>query len=580
MKDFYSFACTHLGFSHLSSKKPCQDFSLHLDEENWSAAIVSDGHGSANFTRSDRGSRFACEAARDAVGEFLREVDPEDLRNPASRDGVVLQLCKNILLRWNNRVDEDAAREPFTPEEVEKVADKYKARYLSGSAVEHAYGATLIIAIVTRDFFLAIRNGDGQCVAVDGDGVFSTPIPWNDNCEFNVTTSLCDHEAIDNFRYCYSEQLPAAVFVGSDGVDDSYTSVEELFHLYRSLCLKALDEGADTIGEYVAMLLPEITKRGSTDDVSISGLINVQTLDTARTAMEIARELRQMQLEEQKRQQQRRILERDIKVAEKKRKKAQEQIREVQEKLRRLGAERAGYQKKLSQYQERLDILDRDEPGLQQNEAYYESMVREADQEIQKLSLRERELQEQRARTAGSVVLDADFQPVVQDSALAMLKVWWQELQKLLDVASKKLMQAQVDLQGTQNQIRKIRIDRVNLRDEIARLRSRLNSFAAEESRLRQEEAQFAQTIRDSDLEIQRLTIKLRELDNPEKAADAKEPGSAPEAELANTAAEEAPDAGPETPAEPAQGTAEAGNEAEQVVPEEAMEPENCGDPE
>lgn len=578
MKDYYSFACTHLGFSHLSSKKPCQDYSMHMTGDDWSVAIVSDGHGSANFTRSDRGSRFACEATRDALQEFLREVNPEDLRNPATRDGIVIQLCKNILLRWNTRVDADVSDNPFTPEEVEKVADKYKNRYLNGDAVEHAYGATLIVAIVTKDFFLAIRNGDGQCVAADREGVFTTPIPWNDNCEFNVTTSLCDHEAIDNFRYCYSTELPAAVFVGSDGVDDSYTSVEELFHLYRSLCLRALDEGVETTEEYVAMLLPEITRRGSTDDVSISGLINVQMLQGARTAMEYAREQRQLRLAEEKRQQQRRILERDIKIAQKKRQKAQEQIRLVQEKIRRLNVDRSGYQKKLSQYMERLDAFDRDEPTLQESEAYYEGVIREADQKIQQLFLQQQELQSQSVRKPANGFFDAEYEPVRQDPAIAALKALWQELQRTMEALKKSLTKAQDELLGTQTRIRKIRFDRMNIRDEIAQLRGKLNAFAAEESNLLQEEAKFAGEIRTADQELQRLADRLQELQDQTLAAAAQEPAAA------QTAPEETAAAEPETsPAAEEPPEAEPSGEPEpdtSVEAEAVSEPESPAEPE
>ena len=225
MKNYYAFAHTAIGFSHISSQKPCQDYSMYDLGDRASVIIVSDGHGSSNFTRSDRGSRFACEVSREAVNEFLQNIDIQNLEDVFLRDDVVRQLCKNILLRWITKVEADVANDPFTPEEVEKVSEKYKQRYLDGESVEHAYGCTLIVAIITQDFFLAIRNGDGQCVAVDRDGCFTTPIPWNENCEFNVTTSLCDGEAIENFRYCYSATLPAAVFAGSDGVDDSYASV-------------------------------------------------------------------------------------------------------------------------------------------------------------------------------------------------------------------------------------------------------------------------------------------------------------------------------------------------------------------
>lgn len=74
------------------------------------------------------------------MNEFLQDLNLNKLENDFLRDDVVTQLCKYILLQWNTRIEEDVSNCPFTEEEVEKVADKYKTRYLNGDAVEHAYG--------------------------------------------------------------------------------------------------------------------------------------------------------------------------------------------------------------------------------------------------------------------------------------------------------------------------------------------------------------------------------------------------------------------------------------------------------
>jgi len=385
MKDYYSFARTSIGSSHISSKKPCQDCSVQFQNDVASVIVVSDGHGSSNFTRSDRGSRFACEVTLEAITKFLKDLNLNKLENDFLRDDIVTQLCKFILLQWNTRVNEDVASCPFTEEEVEKVSDKYKARYLIGDDVEHAYGCTLIFVIVTPDFCLAVRNGDGQCVAVDRDGDFTTPIPWNDSCEFNVTTSLCDPEAIENFRYYYSRNLPAAVFVGSDGVDDSYASVEELYNLYRNICLKALHDGVDEVANYVEMLLPEITKRGSADDVSIAGLVNPSLLEDAQTAMEIAVELRQMQLAEARREQQKRILIKDIKVAEKKKAKAISQRQDVRQKLHGIQASQTSLLEQISIFRRKADACVETLSSLSQDEKQLTDIINGADSDIARL---------------------------------------------------------------------------------------------------------------------------------------------------------------------------------------------------
>lgn len=385
MKDYFAFAHTNIGFSHIASQKVCQDYSMKDQDKIASIIVVSDGHGSANFTRSDRGSRFACEVAVDAIKEFLQNLDLERIKADTSRDDVVRQLCKYILLRWNKCVDEDAANHPFTEKEVEQVSDKYRDKYLCGKAIEHAYGCTLIVAVITLDFCLVIRNGDGQCVAVDKDGEFTAPIPWNEKCEFNVTTSLCDPEAIDDFRYFYSDSLPAALFIGSDGVDDSYTSVDELYNLYRNICLKVLTDGETAASDYVEQLLPEITRRGSTDDVSIAGLIYSAALENGRASMDEALKMRQMQLEKQRKEQQERILTRDIKVANKRRSKLITQREEVREKRQRISCLKESLLEKISSFKKKAEDCQVNTESLLQEEQNLTQMINGVDSEIDRL---------------------------------------------------------------------------------------------------------------------------------------------------------------------------------------------------
>ena len=420
MKEYYSFARTSIGYSHISSKKPCQDCSATFENDIASIIVVSDGHGSNNFTRSDRGSKFACDVAIEAVNEFLQYLNLNNLENEFLRDDVVTQLCKYILLRWNTLVDEDSARDPFTPEEVEKVTDKYKQRYLNGDGVEHAYGCTLILVILTRDFCLAIRNGDGQCVTVDREGCFATPIPWNDNCQFNVTTSLCDSEAIDNFRYYYTTDLPAAIFAGSDGIDDSYASVEELYNLYRSICLNAIDRTPEEVATQVGQLLPELTRRGSTDDVSIAALIGPAMLTEARTTMEIALELHQLQMAEARKEQQKRILIRDIKVAEKKKAKAMEQQKEVLKKLQIHKENQAGFLDHFSVFKKQSNASGENITSLSQEANQLANIINGADSEITRLR---NELLALNGQTEASGMPDAHASMFVEPTDVAVMEI-------------------------------------------------------------------------------------------------------------------------------------------------------------
>lgn len=385
MKEWVSFAHTSIGFSHIASNKVCQDYSRHHQDDTAVIAVVSDGHGSDNFTRSDRGSKYACDSAIEAVTEFLHEVDKSQLEDDSQRDSIVTQLCKNIILRWNERVEADASNQPFTEGEVEKVKEKYRVRYLNGTSVEHAYGCTLLIAIVTESFCLFIRNGDGECVTIDNNGELTTPIPWNENCEVNVTTSLCDDEAIKDFRYYYSSILPLAVFIGSDGVDNSYAAESELLHLYRVLCLKIVNDGPKLTIDFVKELLPELTKRGSADDVSIAGVFNAASLQNVKLVLEAAVESRRLRLEQENIKLQKRIIEKDIKVAERDRSRASERLLNIQKRRDEVENHRTSIFEQLSIFKKKADDLQEQSSSLRQEEDEIMDIVKKADEEIENL---------------------------------------------------------------------------------------------------------------------------------------------------------------------------------------------------
>jgi serine/threonine protein phosphatase PrpC len=278
MTGYESFSATHIGKSHVTAGTVCQDYSGHFDEDKLTVAIVADGHGSSSFVRSDRGSRFAYQAAEKAIKAFAENTDFDKLRTADTRAEAMDLLCRNVLLHWYELVEADCANNPFTEEEVKNVPEKYRQAYLTGMNMQHAYGTTLIAAVITDKCFFAIRNGDGECVILDKDGHFSKPIPWNDNCESSTTTSLCGTNALADFRFCYLDEVPKAVYIGTDGVDDSYSSEEELYSLYRELSLIGIDNGKAAVESALEEFLPKLTARGSMDDVSIAGIINCEEL--------------------------------------------------------------------------------------------------------------------------------------------------------------------------------------------------------------------------------------------------------------------------------------------------------------
>ena len=141
--------------------------------------------------------------------------------------------------------------------------------------MQAAYGATLIGAVVTEDFWFGVQIGDGKCVAFDHAGTDTEPIPWDEQCFLNLTTSLCDSDAAGEFRFCFSRELPAAVFVGSDGIDGSFKNQRHLHNFYRVVLTSFAQEDAQQAAEELGAYLPQLSAQGSADDVSVGCILNL-----------------------------------------------------------------------------------------------------------------------------------------------------------------------------------------------------------------------------------------------------------------------------------------------------------------
>lgn len=284
MENIASFAQTNIGASHLSREIVCQDSSFAADHEKYSFASVADGHGSACYLRTERGSRFAVECAAECVGEFLEGLEnaEELLADQRQREELFNQLWRSIVSRWHDKTEKDFMDEPFTEEEYSRIPEKfahYRTRYEEGEYIG-AYGTTLLFAVVTDNYAFGMQIGDGKCVVIDGDSNVFAPIPEDPRCYENVTTSMCQDDAALSARYFYLPKglMPAAVFLCSDGVENSYWNEEQLFGFFRGLALTIVENGMEEGVRQLGDFLPAMTKKGSGDDVSCSGIINMKKL--------------------------------------------------------------------------------------------------------------------------------------------------------------------------------------------------------------------------------------------------------------------------------------------------------------
>lgn len=328
MKSFFHYC---QGESHKSSNKPCQDCAYAESSPELSIAIVCDGHGGERYFRSQKGSELAVDVTKNAIKEFLKQLNNSSFtRNKQAplfvgesftdffaesstaeqaekaEHQALIQLFSFIISEWNQQIALDAKTRELTEWEHEHVEQQYQDEFIAKrddpeATFEKTYGCTLMAYVQTKKFWFAFHIGDGKFVefnCIDGNLVCSQPIPWDERCFLNKTTSLCDSNALERFRYCYqgNGQFPLAVFLGSDGLDDSYGDGDNLYNFYieifklyiRNLIgqskgnnrkkkkrnYKSEDRAKNETEKALKRDLPKISKIGSKDDMSVAAILD------------------------------------------------------------------------------------------------------------------------------------------------------------------------------------------------------------------------------------------------------------------------------------------------------------------
>lgn len=290
------------GESHIIAGKVCQDVSYSEVTESVSIAIVCDGHGGERYFRSNLGAKYAVEATRECVSSFIREIDESlfigkgftqklsitseartnILTKDTETDKVLRQLFSSIIYRWREKIVRYSMENPLTEEEKIKVPLQYQDEFIRNVGIEKSYGCTLMCYVATKSYWFAFHIGDGKCIAFDIDGNWYEPVPWDDKCFLNKTTSLCDAIALDEFRYCYcgTGRLPIAVFLGSDGIDDSFGTTENLVNFYIQVLKLLVNKNEEAAYNNLIETLPQLSKIGSKDDMSISCIYDEELINS------------------------------------------------------------------------------------------------------------------------------------------------------------------------------------------------------------------------------------------------------------------------------------------------------------
>jgi serine/threonine protein phosphatase PrpC len=254
--------------------------------------VVADGHGSDDCFRSAIGAKLAADCAAVGIFGFCRKLTQKKTIPSKAEGETLLRSEKNlrgliyeIITAWHRGVAADYEANPFTDEELAGVSEKYRLRYKAGIDQHHAYGTTLLAAVITPDYWFGFHIGDGRFTVLNRDGTFAQPVPWDESCFLNTTTSVCDEDAVEKARFYYAprteEPPPVAIFLCSDGVDDNYPvedNEEHLYKIYKTIAQTFVDEGFDATIAQLEDLANSFATKGKGDDTSIAGVIDIEAV--------------------------------------------------------------------------------------------------------------------------------------------------------------------------------------------------------------------------------------------------------------------------------------------------------------
>lgn len=302
------------GASHIRTSLPNQDAICWWPEFGLGPPLilaVSDGHGSAKSFRSHIGATLAVNLATKVLKQlFQLDEQPDQLNADISRINhtVQTQLPKKLVNRWQEAVENELEKEPFTDDEwalLEK-EDGLAARQAVEKNPTIAYGATLLAVVVAEHFILYLQLGDGDILCVDTNGKTTYPIPRDEKLIANQTTSLCLPDAWREVRVRlvrYSENPPALILVSTDGYSNSFRSESDFLMIGQDYRQMIRSTGIERVHKQLTSILEESSQQGSGDDITL-GIIkriekgDVDYVESALLVEAKAREQLQGQVED------------------------------------------------------------------------------------------------------------------------------------------------------------------------------------------------------------------------------------------------------------------------------------------
>jgi hypothetical protein len=238
---------------------------------------VADGHGSARYTRSEIGARFAVDRFVGRAELFARAA--RDCHEPGrlarlmtyARDdfprALVQDWREEALGHWDRHRPVADAGTP-EPRQSEKLL---------------LYGTTLIGAVLTPWLFVAWQIGDGDLAVVEHDGTLSRPLAPAEEDLGDETESLCGKEAWSAVRMHWAPvfdqaRTPRLVVLSTDGLSKSFASADGYRQFVAGLDGRLAADGYEGVREVLPQWLEQASKYSGDDTTLAAALRHVSTV--------------------------------------------------------------------------------------------------------------------------------------------------------------------------------------------------------------------------------------------------------------------------------------------------------------
>lgn len=282
------------GASHERTGRPNQDAICWLPESGIGPPLIlaiSDGHGSAQHFRSDLGAQFAVATAMTELQPFL-DGQPELSNLSAVKHLAEEQVPRRLVWVWREAVTAHVAEHPFTEEEWTRLIEEKgpPARQAVEANPALAYGATLLITLVTEAFILHLQLGDGDILTVSERGEVTRPLPVDERLIANETTSLCSPNAWRDFRVgfqVFTQHPHALILLSTDGYANSFADEVGFLKVGSDLLEMIRSQGLDQANVNLERWLTEASQEGSGDDISLGIIRRVEEENARPTSLSI-----------------------------------------------------------------------------------------------------------------------------------------------------------------------------------------------------------------------------------------------------------------------------------------------------